>query len=291
MTDDRSDEPDFDDPSYAAVRDLLSSAKVEGSIPADVAARLEATLAGLSGAAPASPPVPEEDEKDEHVVVPLRRRTRWAPRLLAAAAVVVVAGAGSVGLNRVLSSSNNVSSDKASSSVPGTVPGADAGGAVAPLTPTAGTPDSVQTQRLGTQYSTVAGGTPVLLLTKAGFADQASGFAFTKTGKFLYRSPAELAGTATDSATDPQRATASRAAPVPTGHAPEGATNDGDLKDGSKALRSCVGPRIAGTTTYPVVLDTQPAALVVHPENAGTRLVEVWSCDGSRVLVFTTVPA
>ena len=40
-----------------------------------------------------------------------------------------------------------------------------------------------------------------------------------------------------------------------------------------------------------VMLDGRPAVLVVHAANAGSKLVEAWSCDGSQVLAFTTVPA
>ena len=74
MTDDDFDEADFDDPAHADIRDLLASARVAIPVPAEVVARLDATLAELTGQAKEAEPLPDETDP---VVVPLRRR---APR-------------------------------------------------------------------------------------------------------------------------------------------------------------------------------------------------------------------
>jgi hypothetical protein len=56
-----------------------------------------------------------------------------------------------------------------------------------------------------------------------------------------------------------------------------------------QALR-CTGPHLAGTKSYPILIDGQPAVLVVHAAEAGSTFIEAYSCDGSKVLAFTTVP-
>lgn len=87
------DAPDLDDPAHAALRDQLAEARVTSPVPAEVAASLDATLAGLL-----------TERAAGTAVVPLRRRR--APRFLAAAAAVVLLGAGAVGLTQVLRDSD-----------------------------------------------------------------------------------------------------------------------------------------------------------------------------------------
>lgn len=280
MTDERFDEPDFDDPSYAGLQDLLSSAKVDGPIPAEVAARLDAALGELTGrpGVDTEPPVPDEDEP---VVVPLRSRSRRASRLLAAAAVVVVAGAGAVGLNQVLT--DDGSSDRSSPSA-NSAATSHAGGAVSAATPAVPTAPQKRLSALnGGQLGSARtlGGVPVL--TTASFSRQVTGLGVIKAE--LSRGSRADAATTEGAPGTPQ--TAKRSTPAP---AVPPADEDA-LAGSASAAPSCAGPGIAGTRSSPVVLDGQPAVLVVHPANAGTRLVEAWSCDGSRVLVFTTLPA
>lgn len=56
------------------------------------------------------------------------------------------------------------------------------------------------------------------------------------------------------------------------------------------AAPACTGPSVTDDATVtPVSLDAAPAALVVHPGEAGKRLVEAWSCDGTRRLASTTI--
>ena len=84
---------DFDDPEHAWVRDLLGDARVEEPVPDDVVARLDQTLAALQAERAASRgPSPDESP----TVVPLRRRL--PSRLTAAAAAVIVLGAGGVAI-------------------------------------------------------------------------------------------------------------------------------------------------------------------------------------------------
>jgi hypothetical protein len=53
---------------------------------------------------------------------------------------------------------------------------------------------------------------------------------------------------------------------------------------------ACPGPTQAGTVGAVVRLDGQAAALVVHPPQGGSRLVQAWSCDGSTLLASARVP-
>lgn len=76
------DDPAFDDPAHADLRRLLASARVDSPMPDDVARRLDDTLATLHRE--------PSGQEAAGAVVPLRRRL--APRLLAAAAALVVLG-------------------------------------------------------------------------------------------------------------------------------------------------------------------------------------------------------
>jgi len=76
----------------ARVRRLLAQARVEGPIPADVAARLDGVLAGLQRAS--ERPQPESSDRPAAVVDLAARRRRRASGLLVAAAAVVAVGLG-----------------------------------------------------------------------------------------------------------------------------------------------------------------------------------------------------
>jgi len=80
-----------------AVRRLLADARADEPLPADVAARLDGVLAGLTAdrtpvdASAAAAPLPtDEDAAPAAPVIPLRRR-RWPQVLVAAAAVTALA--------------------------------------------------------------------------------------------------------------------------------------------------------------------------------------------------------
>lgn len=100
MNDDPEQEPELSPEQEQQVRALLAALGTapDATMPPEVAARLEETLAELAA--------------ERHpTVVPLRRR-RWAPRAAAAAAAVIVIGAGGVAAANLLggSSGNNASS-------------------------------------------------------------------------------------------------------------------------------------------------------------------------------------
>ena len=267
MTDGRTgpdfDDPGFDDPAFDAVRERLAAARVQDPIPADVAARLDATLAGLTGGTPAAPPAPGEGGT---TVTPLRRRSRVAPRLLAAAAVVVLAGAGGVGVSQVLDhGSAGDTSSTAGSATKADAPGTEKAPAVP--APTAPAPAGGGTTSLDSLTTAGIAGVPVL--TSADFSSQVAALDLAR-GSYSSRRT-----TGSDQAAGPQSL--------------DGLSESRRRKSAATA-RSCRGPRITGTASYPAVLDGQPAVLVVHPADAGSRLVQAWSCDGSRVLAFTTLP-
>jgi hypothetical protein len=86
-----SDHPDDLTPAQTdAVRRALRAARHDAPLPDDVAARLEATLAGLVAERAAAEPGPAAASA---TVVPLRRR-RWPAYLAAAAAVTAIGLAG-----------------------------------------------------------------------------------------------------------------------------------------------------------------------------------------------------
>ena len=99
MTDDELD-PSNDpsnDPAQERVRRLLAEARHDAAMPDDVAARLDATLAGLQAErlrpSVASPSVASPSVASPSVAsldAARRRRRRWASGLVAAAAVVVL---------------------------------------------------------------------------------------------------------------------------------------------------------------------------------------------------------
>lgn len=83
----------------AAVRRALADARVTEPMPADVAARLEATLRELSD---------ERGAPDAVELAPRRRRrNRWTPALVAAAAVVAVGVGVGVGVNAIVQSTGS----------------------------------------------------------------------------------------------------------------------------------------------------------------------------------------
>ena len=92
MTDDHEQDPILDPREDERIRALLAelgTAPDASTMPPEVAARLDETLARLAAARSAA-----ADAESESTVVPLRRR--WAARATAAAAAVIVLGAGGV---------------------------------------------------------------------------------------------------------------------------------------------------------------------------------------------------
>lgn len=281
MTDEQYDEPDFDDPAHAEVRDLLASARVDTPIPAEVAARLEATLADLTSSDLTSGlPTPHVEDSPTPAVVPFRRRSRVAPKLLAAAAAIVFAGAGAVGLNQVVQNTGG------SDDMGAPTAAADSGGTVAPEAAEPDAPTTSTTRGLDSALDGLGyqARSRVPILTTADFADQAADLDLDRTSTWT-----RLSSTASEERA-PAPSTPTSTVSEKSGHfANDGATAAQSRTAASEA-QACTAPKIDGTTSYPVVLDGQPAVLVVHPTSDGSRLVEAWTCDATKVLVFAVVP-
>jgi hypothetical protein len=246
------DDPAFDDPAFDDLRAFLADARATEPMPADVAARLDETLASLQAerAAPA-PVVPAP-------VVPLRRRL--APVLAAAAVAVVVGGVGIAQLVGDNGAQRSVSADSAGSSEALTsAPSATAPSARAPHPATKG--------------GDLAAFAAVPVFTRARFADQVA-------------SPqiAALDAPAGSPGTDPGTDTSSG-----TGSSPGEPPTPAEGRVPAAVASGCAGPALPGTRSVPILLDSQPAALVLHPVVDGEQLVEAWSCDGVERLASASV--
>lgn len=291
MTGDDLD-PSFDDPSYDDIRALLRDSRETGPLPDYVAARLDSTLAELRGNAP-EPAAPVAD------VVPLRRRVS-RPRLLVAAAAVIIVGAGGSGIAITLA---NQKSD-----VPASATSVPAGGASrhSPMAPQvkglAPIPSSPGPHVLNGQLDALAA-QPVGAFTTADFASQAA--AYAQTANLTYAT-AEGNVNGTSSGSSPGSNSGSGGGASTAGGASAG-TGSGTVGSpaqasppvpgalppvaSSKSLAPCVAPNVPGAQLVPITLDGNRATLVLHPASHGKQLVEAWSCDGTRVLASATVPA
>lgn len=275
------DEPAFDDPADAWVRDLLASARDTGPVPEEVAARLDATLASLRAER-----VGAGDERESGTVVPLRRRL--APLVAAAAAVVLVAG-GAVGVTRLArqgsdssqSSAGSVSADRGAAASP--TPGAPAD-QLSGRAPAA----AVSVPRLSRATFAQDAATVMRAFSldeRAGSAGGSStGNATGSSGTTPGTSPAPTSGdtTATDGAAPPQAEAAQKGAAPPVTATP-----------GSQALvapvAACPGPLVTGAVVVPATLDGSPVALLFRPPTATAQRVEAWSCDGTTLLAAASV--
>ena len=244
------DDPAFDDPAFDELRALLADARSTEPVPADVAARLDDTLAAL-----------QEERRAETVVVPLRGR-RAVGRFLVAAAAVVVIGAGGVGVaNLAQNGSNNAASsaDKAASGAAGE---AATNGPVAPQD-LAGSTSPAPTPR--SQLSDLKA-TSLPQFTTSRFAQQAAAF-----------DPAS--GDFSTNTTDSDKAYQSARSP---------SVSDAPTAVSGQAA-ACTGPSLPDTTSFPILLDGHDAVLVVHKVVDGTQEVDAWSCDGKTELTTTSV--
>jgi hypothetical protein len=276
MTDDRTgesaadasgDEPEAD----AHIRALLAelgSGPDGRSMPPEVAARLDDTLARLvaeRGAGDENEPEPETEPGVDDLpdnVVPLRRR--WLPALTAAAAAVVVLGVGGVAANNL-----GVFGNESTTAADGGASSSTAGGGDAA---TAGPQEGDSGE----------GG----VVTAAGLPRLRSGsFDADVQGLLARRSPAL--------ATPEQPAAPDASASAGRSNQDKNGDENGDApKDLAQGLRSrgCPGPRITdGAVPSPVRYDGRLAVLVIHPAQGGRQLVEAWDCGGVRRLATTTV--
>lgn len=274
------DESAFEDPSYADITALLAGARVSDPLPAEVAARLDETLAELT----ADRRVPVE-------VVALASRRRRAPRLLAAAAAVVVLGGAAVGLTQVLGNRDDTRPDSASAADSAGTASQPEAQPAAPL-PTrspATEPKSLDGLALG--YST----DELPAFTTSGFSDEAASFVTGTTpvtGRLDDRSgtldngnlapPAPATATPPDAKGDLPRSTDAAGGGQAGGNA-------GTTRTQSLTGAGCTPPTDPGGTVTPIRFDGHLATLVVHPVVDGNQLVQAWSCDGSTVLATTVL--
>ena len=269
MTDEPEDStgPGSDAARDARIRALLTdlgSGPRGESMPANVAARLEDTLARLvaeRGGTEAGPEYglqdgPQDGQHGSPVTV-LSLRRRWIPRATAAAAAVVVLGAGGIAAAHLgVFSSGSPTADGAGSSSEK----AGSGPAIA------GQPSSPG-QSLNPEVAGTAASLPQL--TAGSFASDVVVLLREHAGLVT---PEEARQAPTDSSTSrPQARPSSR-------------------PKSQLATSGCPGPRITdGAVPNPVLYDGQPAVLLVHPERHGRTLVEAWTCPGDRLLAGTTI--
>lgn len=297
MIDDDETVPEFDDPSYADLRALLADSAADDTVPDDVAARLDATLFELVAQRRA-----DGDEPDP-VVVPLRRRRPWGSRLLTAAAAVVLVGGGALGVNEVLKSTDQASTmSSADSSGSGVVPeaaadGAGEGAADAPPTGLEGkAPDLLDrsTDQLSSIIASKAARLAVVgRFSRAGFATEATRYVQVAYGGGPW-ADAWVGGRDKDLDSD-------------TGSDADAQNESGSKDDEGRATAAtkpelanlflsyattprCPGPEPSdGSVVLRITFAGKPATLVLHPAVEGSRFVAAWSCDGTRLLAYTTV--
>lgn len=217
------------------VRDLLRSARSAEPIPRDVASRLDDVLAGLSS----SPAEPESVA----AVIPLRRRL--APRLLAAAAAVVLVGGIGVGLSQIQSGQS----------------GSDAAGGQALESGDEEGPASGPGVGQDGDSGVEAYDNRVL--------PRAQGPELREAARALVRR-SSLSGTATEQPPIPEQADGPKAPDDPT-------TTLADCPSPALAEE-------AGALREVVLLDAVPALLLVGPIEDGARAVELWSCETDLLL-------
>lgn len=256
----------FDDARHAWVRDLLADARVTTPPPAEVAARLDDTLAALH--AERQPPTN---------VVPLRGRFR--PRLAVAAAAVIVAAAGGVVVTQLKHDSTG--SDSASSGA--------ANSTARKAAPPSG-PAGVRPQALSA--------TGVPSLSTASFAADAATLMRTVAAD---RSQVQASQDSAQALPSPT--SGSEATPDAAGSPAEGMAGAKDLRAPaltatppafaagrrSPAEVECRGPSVTGAVTLPAMLDGTRVALVFRPPTSAGQAVEAWSCDGSTMLAHATI--
>lgn len=274
-------EPSFDDPAYDEIRGLLADARVSEPVPAQVVAQLDATLAALKDQA--------RTNQDRSSVASLRRRT--VGRVLAAAAAVVLIGAGGFSIVRNAGDgSSNADSAAAGPAADQAQSDAGSGGAEKsapnahePIVP--GALDAIgQTSLRSTHFAQDAAATMRALSGEAALTDS--------------RAPAAASPSSSDApvapSVTPSDTTGTRGGYLANGSAaltaPPVTSTPGDLVSATKAATACAGPGLPGAVTLPATLDGVPVALVFHPPTTTAQLVEAWSCDGTKLLASASVP-
>lgn len=256
---------DFDVDAHDDIRNLLADARLDAPIPADVAARLDATLADL---------VSRETTAVVARVIPLRRRL--APRLLIAAAAVVVVGGIGVGLGEVLGGTTSETAVSADSGVAGDSAGSADGKSesldtVSPSAAAAekgealdadlGTPNNLPGS-VGGDGSTRYSAADLPTFTTSDFDDQARTHVEVQALRETNRRPV----------------------------APQTGATVAPQNDATRGTGCALPATITEADELsPITLDGSPAVLVVHPEAEGAQLVEALDCGTGAMLASTTV--
>lgn len=283
----------------ALLADLGSGPDGE-SMPPEVAARLDATLARLVAEREAADPEESGSTTRDATVVPLRRR--WATRgAAAAAAVIVVAGGGIAAANLgLLGGATTADSSAGGSSSASGAERSLGSGAQDQATPSPGQSSPGQpspgqasegSDRLDNGDAVAKGAVPALtaasfrgqVTTLLGDGDAADLSAPSARGRREVTLP--LAPSASPSASAPD-------AGSDPGSDPGGGagSSPGTATAGPSQVGSCLSPPLTdGARVTAITFDGAPAVLVVHPAVQGRRLVEAWSCGGSQRLAQTRV--
>jgi hypothetical protein len=229
---------------------MLASTPAESGMPADVAARLDATLAGLVAERAAPAPGPADEPADE--LAERRRRRRWPRVLVAAATVSVVAYGVGISLDDLSVSGGSADSSTAARDETFAEGGAGDGPASAEKDAEGVAPQPGTTTDSGaTRYDLLLTGRTVRLHRDSLSADVQRLLPVSADLDRRARSPQETAGLLGRCA-------------VPD-------TSPGD--------------RLAA-----VRLDGTRATLVLREAVDGTHVAEVYSCaDASRLLAITEV--
>jgi hypothetical protein len=241
----------------ARIRALLAdlgAAPDAASMPPEVAARLDRTVARLVAerADAGRESTAASPEEPRANVVPLRRR--WATRAAAAAAAVIVVGAGGVAVANLGvfggSAANDSAAGGSTSKAESLQDTASAAPSTSPLPPDA-----------------LSGRVPAV--GAASFDRDVARLLSDSPTYTANGSPADLPSTDTRA---PQK-------------------SEDDSADGALRATGCSGPRVTGgAMPVPVRYDGRLAVLVIHPQRGGDRLVEAWTCSGSKRLDSTRVP-
>jgi hypothetical protein len=267
------DDPAFDDPAHDELRALLADVRATEPVPDDVAARLDATLASLQA---------DREAVDTHlepapastgeVVVPLPHRLRrGAGRVLVAAAVLAVVGAGGVGIAQLTGDS---AGNDATTSADQARDDAGGGSAVAPEATgaTGDVPRAAHAARAVPE-----------LTTDAFAADAARVMVDLSADQKLTTLDKSMSGSV-PGPRSPAEGYAALEAPAVTA-TPQRPTDSADTLGTS----TCAGPEAPDAVTLPATLDGGLVALVFRPPGDATQRVEAWSCDGATLLQAATV--
>jgi hypothetical protein len=278
MTDEHGTDPYPDPAQDARLRALLAelgSGPDGEPMPPGVADRLDDTLARLVAERAKRDPSDEaahdaesdtgsETGADTGTVVPLRRR--WLSRASAAAAAVIVLGAGGIAVGNLLGDGSQSDTSVAGGSaddrsVAESAPGATASGGD------------------GSATRESAGG--AASLPEVSSVAFAADVARLLAGRTSVITPEEKPSVADGDPGLLER---------------EGGDKQGPT-DGQPAA-ICPGPPMSDPATKgaadraarnPVRYDGRPAVLLVHPLSEGRRLVEAWTCAGDRRLAAATL--